>query len=841
MPSANPSVDQVSNPVNPAVVNSQLTQAVNLAETSNTLANMLYEDQKNGQGQRFDQLFPEMKKSLEAVIDLLQATRVGVSSGLQSSGLVETKLSSPASVKVAVQRELNNVLSEIDGLNLPKSFSDRLKQSARLAAEELSKKESIESGSINGSIKCRSLSLLSEERLDDVARQWLNKIKTALPDEHLTTARHVASKIQTIRADGFFKLLSCALTPLPVRNPAAPADARDAAARAAEARARGRAAPDPVLQPTFRPINDFEVFADSAKEIRHQTKKLLNRELPTELAAELDLDGAFQEIDARPLSDLGAVLRTRLEAADAPVAPGAPQAKKALKNHMADVKSISQAIGNSPGIPDTLFDAQILNDFVNAKALDLAFHQKTRASAPEVYENELTKISEQALHKAMVGQLGRDMVLDANRTNAIKNFISELQMKGASATGNTSAAVHALKQATEIFGRGAVASYAKWGMRQWQRRNAIAQSVVGYVQYLMGSSNDASRLIKEMIKKPATGGTRPGSEELTEDARKQLKKLAQSLVDLVDPKLNVHRKSELESVFRNLVEGSLVASGVDSHSVQRAREPGKQVQEPIVLTARPMAVKEADNPADKNNILKKITRIGLPVMRDDTAGRALKIQRTLQANIAKSLMFNGNVLNLDRVNEMIQQSTSCAQLYQIGLLVAVAAGERGLVTPEGIALLEKSFDFEKRSAVGAKQADKQALTKLVELLMKPKQGAPSADLRKKLNEQVTTGGAYNADGVSDQEKKSGKVGPFTLRSTVRKEAQVDSTVASQQRGSQIEEMGRFNHPIGEAIQTVIESLPHNISLNDQQIEALRVNLLRQLTNDAEADRIDDLL
>ncbi|HEY9660903.1 MAG TPA: hypothetical protein V6C65_20810, partial [Allocoleopsis sp.] len=359
---------------------------------------------------------------------------------------------------------------------------------------------------------------------------------------------------------------------------------------------------------------------------------------------------------------------------------------------MADVKSISQAIGNSPGISDTLFDAQILNDFVNAKALDLAFHQKTRASAPEVYENELTKISEEALYKAMVGQPGRDMVLDANRTNAIKNFISELQMKGASATGNTSAAVHALKQATEIFGRGAVASYAKWGMHQWQRRNAIAQSVVGYVQHLMGSSNDASRLIKEMIKKPATGGTRPGSEELTEDARKQLKKLAQSLVDLVDPQLNVHRNSELESVFRNLVEGSLVASGVDSPSVQRAREPGKQVQKPIVLTARPMAVKEADNPADKNNILKKITRIGLPVMRDDTAGRALKIQRTLQANIAKSLMFNGNVLNLDRVNEMIKQSTSCAQLYQIGLLVAVAAGERGLVTPDGIALLEKSFD-----------------------------------------------------------------------------------------------------------------------------------------------------
>ncbi|GLR26136.1 hypothetical protein GCM10007875_12240 [Limnobacter litoralis] len=854
MPGANPIADQVSNPVNSAVVNSQLTQAVNLAEMSNNLAKMLYEDQKNGQGQRFDQLFPEMKKSLEAVIDLLQATRAGVSSGLQSSGLIETKSSSPASVKVAVQRELNNVLSEIDGLNLPKSFVHRLKQSAKVAAEELSKKESIESGSINSSIKCRSLSLLSEERLDDVARQWLDEIKTALPDEHLTTARHVASKIQTIRADGFFKLLSCALTPLPVQIPAAPANARDAAARAAEARAGGRAEPDPVLQPTFRPIDDFEVFADSAEEIRHQTKQLLNRELPTELAAALDLDGAFQEIDAGPLSDLGAVLRNRLEAADAPDAP------EALKNHMADVKSISQAIGNSPGIPDTLFDAQILNNFVNAKALDLAFHQKTRATEPEVYENELTKISEEALHKAMVGRIGRDMGLDANRTNAIKNFISELQMKGASATGNTSAAVHALKQATEIFGKGAVASYAKWGMSQSQRRNAIAQSVVGYVQYLTGSSDEASGLIKQMIKKPASGQPRPGNGQLTDEASRQLEKLGQSLVDLVDPKLNVHRNSELESVFRNLVEGSLVASGVDSHSVQRAREPGKQVQKPIVLTARSMAVKEAENPTANNGILNKITRIGLPVMRDDTAGRALKIQRTLQANIAKSLLFHENRLTLDRVNEMIEQSTSCAQLYQIGLLVAVAAGERRLATRAGTALLEKSFDFEKRSAVGAKVADKQVLRDSVLFLMRADGDSLSAGLHNELNRQVTVGGAYSANGVSDQEKRSGKVDPFTLRRTARKEAQneildrvpeaepeaaipapvppVVPRVVPQRQGSRIVEMSRFNGLMRRTIQTVFENPLPDIPLSDEHQTALRANLLRQLTEGAAADRFD---
>lgn len=849
MPSANPSVDHVSTPVNSAVLNSQLTQAVHMAETSNTLAKMLYEDHKNGQGQRFDQLFPQMKKSLEAVVALLHATSAGVSTGLLSAGLVDTTPSSPASVKSAVQRELNNVLSEIDALNLPKSFSDRLKQSARLAAEELSKKESIEPDSISRSIKCKSLSLLSEERLDNVARGWLNAIKAALPDENLTAASQVTSKIQTIRADGFFKLLSCALMPSPDQA-VAPANARDAAARAAEARAGRRAIPDPVHQPTFRPIDDLEVFADSAEEIRHQTKQLLNRELPAELADALDLNAAFQEIGARPLSDLGAVLRARLAAGNAP---------EAIKDHMADVKSISDAIGNSPGIPDSLFDAEMLNDFVADKALDLAFHQKTRASAPELYEKELTKICEGALHQAMVGRIGRDIGLDANRTNAIKNFISALEMKGASATGDTSAAVQTLKQATEIFGRGAVASHAKWGMGQSQRRNAIANSLVSYVQYLTGSRDDASGLIKQMIEKPASGQPLPGSGQLTDDAKRQLEKFGDSLVELVDPQRNVHRDSELEGAFRNLIEGSLVASGIDSDSVQRAREPGKQVQKPIVVTARPMAVKEADNPAANKGILNTITRVGLPVMRDDTAGRSLKIQRTLQANIAKSLMFNRNVLNLGRVNEMIQGSTSCAQLYQIGMLVAVAAGERRLATRAGAALLEKSFDFEKRAAVGAKAGDKQMLRDSVRLLMSAGNDSLPQDLHNQLNSQVTVGGSYSASGVSDQEKNIGKVGPFTLRRTVRKEAQnailgratpvepraeaqaqepPGGAQVPQRQRSRIVEISRFNGLMRRTIQTVFENLPAEIHLTDEHQTALRANLLRQLTESAAADRFD---
>ncbi|HEX5486239.1 MAG TPA: hypothetical protein VFX23_09585 [Limnobacter sp.] len=718
--------------------------------------------------------------------------------------------------------ELAKVNSDIDALGLPADFAAKFKKCVRLAAEEIGTERDSHRGSIEFEIKSRALNLLMDEPLDDEhAKAWVSNIKNALPEESLSAVQGIQSEVVRIRAEGLFSLLSSALV--------APPNVQE------------RAAAQPH-QPAFKNLDDHQAFNEKLRAIRNDTKMVVKRGLPADLAEALRLDEVFDA--PRPLSKVGLVLAKRLNA---------PNADQVIKDHMADVQSISDAIGNSPSIPDSLFDNDILNKAIADKALDLAFHQKTRVSAPESYEKELTKIVDGALYKAMVGRVGRDVGLDANRTNAIKGFISALELKGASATGDTAAALQTLKQATEIFGGSAVASYAKWGMGQSQRRHAIAQSVVGYVQYLTGSSDDASRLIKEMIKKPATGNARPGSGELTDVAKEQLNKLGHSLVQLVNPRLNVHRNSDLEKAFKNLVEGSLVASGVDSHSVQRAREPGKQVQKPIVLTARSMAVKESDNPASNKGFINTyITRVGLPVMRDDTAGRALKIQRTLQANIAKSLMFDETGFTLNRVNEMIEQSTSCAQLYQIGLLVAVAAGERRLATRAGTALLEKSFELEKRSAVGAKTVDKQALTESVRLLMSAGEDSLSQGLHTGLNTQVTARGAYSADEVANSEREKGKVDFFGSRKKVRREAQgaiLDREpvvvpdvivpvrpVVPVRQASRFDGMNRFNRHMRAAIPNVLND--HGIVLTDAQRNNVLNGLHRGLGIRADADRIN---
>lgn len=722
----------------------------------------------------------------------------------------------------SVKAEAMKVNSDIDALKLPADFAEKFKKCVRLVASQLEAEKDAKPGHIGFELKSRALNLLIDESFDDEnAKDWLAKIKNSLPDESLTAVSDIKAEIVRIRAEGLFSLLSATLFTPPIEGEQAAVQGENAS--------------------MFKTLDNNQAFNQKLRTIRNDTKLLVKRGLPTDLAVALRLDELF---DSRcPLSKVGLVLTTRL------TYEGGPDA---IKNHITEVKSISDAIGNSPSIPNSLFDANILNRAIADKALDLAFHQKTRANAPEVYEKALSKISEQALHKAMVGRIGRDIGLDANRTNAIKNFISALQFKGASATGDTSAAIQTLKQAIEIFGPSGVASYAKWGMGQSQRRNAIANSVVGYVQYLTGSSNDASGLIKEMIKKPASGQSRPGSGELTAVAKEQLNKLGHSLVQLVDPERNVHRKSELEGAFRKLVEGSLVASGIDSHSVQRAREPGKQVQKPIVVTARPMAVKEDEKPATNKGILNTITRIGLPVMRDDTAGRSLKIQRTLQANIAKSLMFNGNVLNLNRINKMIQESTSCAQLYQIGLLVAVAAGERRLATRAGAALLEKSFDLEKRAAVGAKAEDKQILRDSVRALMTEGATSLPADLHAELNRQVVATGAYSVNGVAEQEKNTGKVGPFTLRRTVRKEAQ-NSILNPQPPAADGEEipareprrqesrfvgMNRFSRLMGEALGQVSAGPLFRDTLTAAQQNTLTTQLSGRLVAMANAERIN---
>ncbi|WP_288108743.1 hypothetical protein [Limnobacter sp.] len=717
--------------------------------------------------------------------------------------------------------ELAKVNSDIDALGLPADFAAKFKKCVRLAADEIGTERDSHRGSIEFEIKSRALNLLMDEPLDDEhAKAWVSNIKNALPEESLSAVQGIQSEVVRIRAEGLFSLLSSALV--------APPNVQE------------RAAAQPH-QPAFKNLDDHQAFNEKLRAIRNDTKMVVKRGLPADLAEALRLDEVFDA--PRPLSKVGLVLAKRLNA---------PNADQVIKDHMADVQSISDAIGNSPSIPDSLFDNDILNKSIADKALDLAFHQKTRASAPESYEKELTKIAKEALYKAMVGRVGRDVGLDANRTNAIKGFISALELKGASATGDTAAALQTLKQATEIFGRNAVASYAKWGMGQSQRRQAIKQSVVGYVQYLTGSRDEATDLIKEMVKKPATGTARPGGGELTDVAKEQLNKLGHSLVQLVNPRLNVHRRSELEGAFKNLVEGSLAASGVDSHSVQRAREPGKQVQKPIVLTGRSMAVKESDNPASSKGILNTITRIGLPIMRDDTAGRALKIQRTLQANIARSLMFDGNRLTLDRVNEMIEQSTSCAQLYQIGLLVAVAAGERRLATRAGTALLEKSFELEKRSAVGAKAVDKQALTESVRLLMSAGEDSLSQGLHTGLNTQVTARGAYSADDVVNSEKEKGKVDFFGSRKKVRREAQdaiLDREpvvvpdvivpvrpVVPVRQASRFDGMNRFNRHMRAAIPNVLND--HGIVLTDAQRNNVLNGLHRGLGIRADADRIN---
>lgn len=181
------------------------------------------------------------------------------------------------------------------------------------------------------------------------------------------------------------------------------------------------------------------------------------------------------------------------------------------------------------------------------------------------------------------------------------------------------------------------------------------------------------------------------------------------------------------------------------------------------------------------------------------------------------------------------------------------------VTRAGAALLEKSFDFEKRAAVGAKAGDKQMLRDSVRLLMSAGNDSLPQDLHNQLNSQVTVGGSYSASGVSDQEKNIGKVGPFTLRRTVRKEAQnailgratpvepraeaqaqepPGGAQVPQRQRSRIVEISRFNGLMRRTIQTVFENLPAEIHLTDEHQTALRANLLRQLTESAAADRFD---